>query len=92
VVKGLKPLTGAGFKTQSVSQAEAVSLRLIPDIRGGMRIAHIHVGDDIYLVNKQQWGTFTKRVMTDLSEKLGSAGNVSFDQVMNVAQAVNGLA
>lgn len=92
VVKGLEPLRGGGFRTQSSAEAEAVSLRLMPDIRGGMRIAHIHVGDDVYLVNREQWADFTKGVMRDLSRKLGNAGHVSFEQLATVAAAVNNLA
>ena len=61
------------------------------NIFGGMRMPHFHLGDGIYAVDEKQWGQFTQRVMTDLSAKLANAKQVSFEQMMEVADAVQAL-
>ncbi len=56
---------------------------------GGIRIPHIHYGEDVYALDEKQWQVFTSTVMRDVTKKLTGAKNISFDQFVNVANAAN---
>jgi len=56
---------------------------------GGMKVPHLHFGDDAYILNEAQWQTFTTGVMKDVTRKLTKAKNISFDQLVHVADAAN---
>lgn len=58
---------------------------------GGMKLAHLHYAGDIYVLTESQWADFSKSVMMSFTDKLRSAGKVTFDQVMNISEAVAGL-
>ena len=90
-VDGLKPL-GPEFGSvfSAGATAQVVALREI-NPRGGMRIAHIHLGDDVYIVDQGRWNEFTKQVFTDVSKKLSNSGRVGFQQLLGVADAANAL-
>ncbi len=62
-----------------------------PDIRGGMRLAHLHYKDDIFILNEEQWRAFSKSVITAFSTKLSKASAVSFDQLLDLSEAVDTL-
>jgi hypothetical protein len=57
--------------------------------RGGMRMPHLHYAGEIYLLNEVQWANFSKSAMKALSEKLGKAQKVTFEDVMQVSEALS---
>ena len=62
------------------------------DIRGGIRIAHLHLRDDIFLLDAAQWKAFSGKVMGEFSAKLSKASTVSFDQLLDLSDAVDTIA
>lgn len=57
---------------------------------GGRRIAHLHLGDDIYLLSDEQWDKFTGAIKKDLQARLARINTVSFDQAMEISHALEG--
>lgn len=47
-----------------------------PDIYGGKRFAHLHYRGEIYMLNREQWQSFTGRIKNDLIE--GSTRSITF--------------
>jgi hypothetical protein len=58
---------------------------------GGMKIPHFHFDGDVYLLNEEQWQTFSSGVLKDFSKKLTNAKNISFSQLADIADAVEEL-
>jgi hypothetical protein len=61
------------------------------DIRGGIRLAHLHFGNDVFLLDAAQWKTFSRKLLGELSAKLSKASAVSFDQLLDLSDAVDTL-
>jgi hypothetical protein len=62
------------------------------DIRGGIRIAHLHFQNNIYLLDAAQWKAFSGKVLGEFSAKLSKASTVSFDQLLDLSDAVDTIA
>jgi hypothetical protein len=58
---------------------------------GGLRIPHVHYGADIYLLNSVQWKAFSTDVLRDVTKRIASAKEISFEQTIELAEAVNTL-
>jgi len=58
---------------------------------GGMRIAHLHLGDDIYVLGREQWGEFSNRVLDDFRTKLDAVRSVKFEEVLEISEALGGM-
>lgn len=58
---------------------------------GGLRIPHLHFRNDIYLLEPEQWKEFSAMTMDNFREKLTRAEVVSFNQVMELSEAIDGL-
>ncbi len=69
----------------------AKALIFDPDIRGGIRLAHLHFKGNVYLVNERQWKEFTGKVIKDFQAKLAAAPSVNFEQLMDLSDAVDSL-
>jgi hypothetical protein len=59
---------------------------------GGIRAAHLHFGDDVYMLDETQWQTFSTGVLKDFAKKLNRVKGISFNQFVEVADAVNEIA
>lgn len=83
----------AGQPAQAIATATATAkARLNPiDIRGGIRIAHLHFRNDVYLLDAAQWKAFSGKVLEQFSAKLSQASTVSFDQLLDLSDAVDSL-
>jgi hypothetical protein len=57
--------------------------------RGGMRMPHLHYAGEIFLLNEAQWASFSKSAIKALTEKLGKAQKVGFEDVMQVSEALS---
>ena len=58
---------------------------------GGIRIAHLHFKGELYLLNRKQWQEFAGDTIVGFKEKLERANNVTFDQLMELSEAVSTL-
>ncbi len=59
-----------------------------PDIRGGIRMPHLHFKGEIFLLNDDQWKVFAGQTLKNLQERLGTAKTVSFDGMAELSEAV----
>jgi hypothetical protein len=60
-------------------------------IRGGIRVAHLHFHDQIYMLNDEQWAMFSANIIADVKAKLAEVKEVSFqDGILlgNLAQTL----
>src|SRR3990172_10239212 len=73
-------------------EQEKAPLRIWPrPIPGGIRIPHLHFRRDIYLLNERQWKDFSVKVIKDFQAKLSKVNTVSFEQAMEISEAVDSL-
>lgn len=77
-----------------MAEVEPLETRRIPRPRplpGGLRFAHLHLGDDIYKLNREQWQKFSEGIVKDFKEKLDAVGTVSFRQVLELGEVMSEL-
>ena len=67
-------------------------IRLDPDIFGGKRFAHLHHRGEIYMLNREQWQSFTARIREDLIDRLHTANNISIEQMLDLNDAIDPIA
>jgi len=58
---------------------------------GGLRYPHIHYKGDIYPLEAGQWKVFTEMVVGEMKTKLEKAGNINFNDLMKITEAVGHL-
>lgn len=61
------------------------------DIRGGMRVPHLHFNNKIYMLDEKQWAAFSGAIVADVKAKLAKTKEVSFEEGMalaNLSQAM----
>ncbi len=58
---------------------------------GGIRIPHFHHGRDVYLVQQKQWNNFSNAIVRDIQTRLDKAGQVGFDETVQLAEAAVSL-
>lgn len=58
---------------------------------GGLKIPHLHFEGELFVLTDAQWKEFAAGALKGFQEKLNKAGTVSFEQVMGLADAINGL-
>jgi hypothetical protein len=56
---------------------------------GGIRAPHLHFNGDIYLLNKNQWKTFSKDIIENFSNRLAEANSINFGQLMDLADTMD---
>jgi hypothetical protein len=87
------PIGGPAFASGSELEMRSTeAARLWPGgLAGGIRFPHLHYAGQFYVLNERQWADFTKKVMSSVSEKLNKSQKVSFDQLMDVADAAQAM-
>ena len=63
-----------------------------PDIWGGKRFAHLHYRGDIYMLNREQWQSFTARIKDDFITRLHAANSISVEQIQDLNDAIDPIA
>ncbi len=58
---------------------------------GGMRSPHLHMNGDVFMLNQAQWKSFCDTVIKDYGERLRNVSTVGFDEMMELAAAVEAL-
>jgi hypothetical protein len=51
-------------------------------IKGGIRVAHLHFKDQIYLLNDEQWAKFSAGIIANAKTRLAKVNTVSFEEGM----------
>jgi hypothetical protein len=55
---------------------------------GGIKQSHLHYKGSVYLLNDEQWKSFSSEVMKVIQDRLAKAHSVSFTQLLDVSDAV----
>jgi hypothetical protein len=72
--------------------AGATKAGIIPKpFPGGIRVPHLHWKEGLYMLNDQQWKTFSAGILTQYQAKLAKVGSVGFEQLMDVSAGVETL-
>lgn len=58
---------------------------------GGMRAAHVHLRNELFLMQEEQWQAFAGGVIRDFQKKLEGAKVVGVEQLLELSNAVDGL-
>lgn len=58
---------------------------------GGIRIAHLHLGDKLYMLERKQWQKLSTDIMGKFQEQLTDVNSVTFEQVMGLSEALDGM-
>ena len=65
---------------------------LDPGTHGGKRFAHLHYRGDIYMLNHEQWKSFTTRIQHDFVARLKTANVISVEQLQDLSDAIDPIA
>ncbi len=103
----LEPLSPEHYPTIGVMHRTAVSephepnrveksarnVSIVPPkpFPGGLRLAHLHFKDEIFLLNDEQWKRFSSTVIKCFKEKLSRVKTISFDQLVETSAAIDSL-
>lgn len=80
------------FQVPNVGAKGKISDGLRPyPFPGGLRYPHLHFKGELYKLNDKQWKTFSSEVLKDIRAKLDKVNVVSFEQVMEISDAVDSL-
>jgi len=60
-------------------------------IYGGIRVPHLHYKDEIYLLDRDQWNTFSNSILSEVAKKIEQSSKVGFDQLIIMSESVNRL-
>lgn len=58
---------------------------------GGLKYPHIHYRNDVFVLKANQWKDFTKRVVEEMTHKLQNAGNIRYNELMGITEALGHL-
>ncbi len=65
------------------AEAPVAAKRVIDlGIRGGMRVAHLHFNDKIYVLDAEQWAKFSGSIIAESRAKLENVKKVGFEQAL----------
>lgn len=91
----LQPVDRGGLFPLTASEGgEKERAALVLDKRpypGGIRIPHLHFKGEVYLVKEELWRDFSGRVVKEFQTKLANVKSVSFEEAMELSEAVDSL-
>ncbi len=95
---GIKPATEGPQATHLAALSVAVGERLEvpsvikrPPIPGGIRVPHLHLDGDVYLLNDKQWKEFSGKLIKQLQSRLSRVNAVSFEQAVELSETIETL-
>ena len=56
-----------------------------------MKMAHVHLNGQIYLLKDEHWREFSKRILTDIQNKLKDAKGVSFENTLDIVNSMESI-
>ena len=77
------PAPIAGEIKEMRAKAKVIDKKLWP---GGIRIPHVHLDRDIYLLDDKQWGRLVAAKVRDFKAKLSNVKTVNFEQMMRLSE------
>lgn len=79
---------GAGGPTAGMEAKALIPRR---DFPGGLRLAHLHMGGEVYRLDQPAWKGFSSQVLQSFRAKLAAAENVTFEQMIELSEATSTL-
>ena len=58
---------------------------------GGLRIAHLHLGEQIFQLDRERWTSFSQTIVKGFHERIDQAGTVNVDQLIELSGAIDSL-
>jgi len=58
---------------------------------GGRKELHFHYAGDIYVLNQNQWNSFSKSLLSVFARKLDGANTISFDRMAELSEIVDSI-
>lgn len=98
-INKLNPMSHESFQPRALEVKEKAAIEAksqvnpiyIIDPRGGMRNPHLHYKGKIYLLDSKQWNKFSTEVVKDFSKKLAEANSVTYEQLVELSDAMTGI-
>lgn len=89
----LKPTDVVMFPTQwntPAPEATVVSRAIKrPPFPGGIKLAHLHYKDQLYMLTDAQWKSFTQELVKSFKERLAKTQVLSFEKTMELSEAID---
>jgi hypothetical protein len=82
-------LKASGMKSAAAMETVAY---IDPDIFGGKRFAHLHYRGEIYMLNREQWQSFTARIKDNFISRLHNVNSISIEQLQDLNDAIDPIA
>ena len=88
------------FMDDAVVDVGAVDVAMTKDVRaklrprpfpGGMKIPHLHFQGEVFVLNEKQWQKLTSTIINEFQAKLQQTHSVSFEQLMQLSEAIDPL-
>ena len=76
----------AGVKATGISRVIDLG------IYGGIKVAHLHLGNAVYLLTEKQWAAFSSNILAQVRSVLATAQTIGFDAGLELGTAVQGAA
>jgi len=85
------PAPAASAEATELLQTRSLRIIRPRPFPGGLRFPHLHFGDDIYPLDRNQWNEFSGQVVESFQERLGGAQVVGFRQLLDLGEAMSEL-
>jgi hypothetical protein len=72
-------------------KAVSSSFAFDPGTHGGNRGPHLHLGENIYILNEEQWKVFSNRIGAEFHSKLERANTIPVQDVMALDDVISGI-
>ena len=82
------PAAFEGNMKEMRTKAKMIDKKLWP---GGIRIPHVHLDRDIFLLDEKQWNRLVTLKVRDFKAKLSNVKNVNFEQMMKLSEGFDAL-
>ncbi|GEM_PF-4058190 len=85
----LRPFPGMIMPMRFEKEKNELKYILPKPFPGGLRIPHLHLRDDIYILDQRQWADFTSTALDNFRARLDSIKSVDFDKLMELSEAID---
>lgn len=58
---------------------------------GGIKVAHLHCDDKVYILDDAQWRQFSKLVLASFKNKIENASSISFSSALKISNSLEGI-
>ncbi len=88
---GCPQISGLPISTGEIAEESIIDIDTIGGMPGGRRVPHLHYRGEMYMLDPEQWRSFSRVVMEDISKRVMAANQVSFNELLGVAESASSL-